>query len=190
MILAARLTCIVGLILAVALIFSIVMARAGGDDRQCPSDDVSCHCAEQTLQDGEAAETPQQKTDYDRCMVVQPRINLCDKDFRAGKLQPGDEIGACYAKATNNTCEGGDLDGSRMQVCTDWIGSHPKPKPVAFKPWQRIWQCNDIRVTETGIRPGVINYDLAGTIWGGSQFTYDLNREKIYFNGRACLPVR
>jgi len=138
MILTARLTCIVGLMLAVALIFSIIMARAGtgpGDDRQCPAGDVACKCAEETLQDGEAAETPQQKADYDRCMQ------------RASK-------------------------------------------PVAFKPWQRIWQCSDIRVTESGIRPGVINYDLAGTIWGGSQFTYDLNREKIYFNGRACLPVR
>ena len=101
---------------AAVLFLATGTAHAGtgpGDDRQCPAGDVACQCAEQTLQDGEAAETPQQKADYDRCMQ------------RASK-------------------------------------------PVAFKPWQRIWQCNDIRVTETSIRPGVINYDLAGTIWGGS----------------------
>jgi hypothetical protein len=33
-------------------------------------------------------------------------IRICDKRFQAGELQPGDEIGACYAKATNNRCDG------------------------------------------------------------------------------------
>jgi hypothetical protein len=61
-------------------------------------------------------------------------IRICDKRFQAGELQPGDEIGACYAKATNNHCDG-DLDGSRMQVCTDWVDSHPKPKPAEPKWW-------------------------------------------------------
>jgi hypothetical protein len=28
-------------------------------------------------------------------------IRICDKRFQAGELQPGDEIGACYAKAKN-----------------------------------------------------------------------------------------
>ena len=28
-------------------------------------------------------------------------INVCHKRFQARELQPGDEIGACFAKATN-----------------------------------------------------------------------------------------
>jgi len=52
-------------------------------------------------------------------------IRICEKRFQAGELQPGDEIGECYAKATENRCDG-DLDGSRLQVCTDWLDSHPK----------------------------------------------------------------
>jgi hypothetical protein len=60
----------------------------------------------------------------------------------------------------------------------------------AFKPWQRVWQCNDIRVTETVNQPGIVNYDLGGTIWGGSQFALDIQRGNLYFNGRPCLPLR
>ena len=59
-----------------------------------------------------------------------------------------------------------------------------------FKPWQRIWQCNDIRVTETVSQPGIANYDLGGTIWGGSQFMLNFNRGELYFNGRPCLQLR
>jgi hypothetical protein len=43
-------------------------------------------------------------------------------------------------------------------------GDDGPPKLAAFRPWQRIWQCNDIRVTETVNQPGVVNYDLGGTI--------------------------
>ena len=64
------------------------------------------------------------------------------------------------------------------------------PAPAAFKPWQRIWQCNDIRVTETVMQPGIVNYDLGGTIWGGSQFTLNITRGDLYFNGRPCWPLR
>jgi hypothetical protein len=50
---------------------------------------------------------------------------------RPVRLQPGDEIGACYAKATNNRCDG-NLDGSRMEACTDWVDNHPtSPPPLA-----------------------------------------------------------
>ena len=43
-------------------------------------------------------------------------IEACNEQFSAGKLQPGDEIGACYAKATNNRWDG-SLDGrSRASV--------------------------------------------------------------------------
>ena len=49
---------------------------------------------------------------------------------------------------------------------------------------------NDIRVTETVNQPGIVNYDLGGTIWGGSQFALDIERGILYFNGRPCLPRR
>jgi hypothetical protein len=59
-------------------------------------------------------------------------------------------------------------------------------KPVPFKGWQRAWQCNDIRVTETVTQRGIVNYDLGGTIWGGSQFALDIQRGTMWFNGRPC----
>src|SRR5262249_16859332 len=62
-------------------------------------------------------------------------------------------------------------------------------KPVAFRPWQQVWQCNDIRIVEFSNRQGLIEYDLSGTIWGGSQFARDLNRDMLFFNGRPCLKV-
>jgi hypothetical protein len=64
------------------------------------------------------------------------------------------------------------------------------PVRAAFRPLQRIWQCNDIRVTETLLQPGVVNYDLGGTIWGGSQFTLNIQQGYLYFNGRPCAPLR
>jgi len=63
----------------------------------------------------------------------------------------------------------------------------PAPR---FRPWQRIWQCNDIRVTETVNQPGTVNYDLGGTIWGGSNFTLNFQRGDLFFNGRPCLQLR
>ena len=35
------------------------------------------------------------------------------------------------------------------------------PKPTQFRPWQEVWQCNDIRLTVTGRAPFEIEYDLA-----------------------------
>jgi hypothetical protein len=64
------------------------------------------------------------------------------------------------------------------------------PQPTRFQPWQRIWQCNDIRVTETGRQPGIVHYDLGGTIWGGGQFTLNFMQDLLYFNGRPCVPLR
>ena len=64
------------------------------------------------------------------------------------------------------------------------------PVRARFQPLQRIWQCNDIRVTETVNQPGIVNYDLGGTIWGGSQFTLNIQQGYLYFNGRLCAPLR
>jgi hypothetical protein len=54
-----------------------------------------------------------------------------------------------------------------------------------FQPWQRVWQCNDIGVTITARDPFSIEYDLGGSIWGGSRFT--IFKGTLYFNGRPCL---
>ena len=36
--------------------------------------------------------------------------------------------------------------------------------------------------------PFSIEYDLGGTIWGGSRFT--VIKGELYFNARPCLPLR
>jgi hypothetical protein len=64
----------------------------------------------------------------------------------------------------------------------------PPPPPPHFRPWQQVWQCNDIRVTVTARDPFSIEYDLGGTIWGGSHFT--VIKGALYFNERPCLPLR
>jgi hypothetical protein len=66
----------------------------------------------------------------------------------------------------------------------------PFQGPPPFKPWQQVWQCNDIRIVEFSNRQGLIEYDLGGTIWGGARFARDLsNRDMLFFNGRPCLKV-
>jgi hypothetical protein len=91
------------------------------------------------------------------------------------------------------------LSEDRGEVCDSDNSAdckRPAPKRARFQPWQRIWQCNDIRVTVTAAQPGAINYDLGGTIWGGSQFTFSFAflgghaGEWLHFNGRPCAPLR
>jgi hypothetical protein len=62
------------------------------------------------------------------------------------------------------------------------------PPPPRFRPWQQVWQCNDIRVTITGRDPFSVEYDLGGTIWGGGHFT--VIKGALYFNERPCLPLQ
>src|SRR5215510_16274106 len=62
------------------------------------------------------------------------------------------------------------------------------PPPPRFRPWQQVWQCNDIRVTVTARDPFSIEYDLGGTIWGGGHFT--VIKGALYFNERPCLPLQ
>jgi hypothetical protein len=73
--------------------------------------------------------------------------------------------------------------------CLEDAKSMEPIKPAAFRPWQQVWQCNDIRIVEFSNRQGLIEYDLSGSIWGGSQFARDLNRDMLFFNGRPCLKV-
>src|SRR5262245_10442261 len=74
---------------------------------------------------------------------------------------------------------------ARMSWADD--GDAP-PKPPPFRPWQEVWQCNDVRVTITSRSPEEIEYDLGGMIWGGSRFT--VVRGNLFFNGRPCVPLR
>jgi len=60
-----------------------------------------------------------------QCRKKERALAYCDLLFDYGYLLPGDQIGACYAKATNDRCDG-SLDGSRAEVCTDWVDTHPK----------------------------------------------------------------
>jgi hypothetical protein len=92
---------------------------------------------------------------------------------------------------TDGDYHGGKSDAEYAQQAADWTRCMKEytGKPATFHPWQEIWQCNDIRVTVTMRDPNVIEYDLGGTIWGGSQFAKPLNGP-LYFNGRPCLPLR
>jgi hypothetical protein len=82
------------------------------------------------------------------------------------------ETDACTQEGTREYCE----------------EKAPKPARYQFRPWQAIWQCNDISVTVTSRQPEEIEYDLGGSIWGGSRF--NVVRGALYFNGRPCFPLR
>jgi hypothetical protein len=68
-----------------------------------------------------------------------------------------------------------------------------EPEPARFRPSQQIWQCNDIRVTVTNPSPGVVNYDIGGTIWGGINFTavYSIGPDGgLFLRGMPCARLR
>jgi hypothetical protein len=62
---------------------------------------------------------------------------------------------------------------SRCRCAVDiaYATDESDPPLPRFRPWQQVWQCNDIRVTITGRDPFSVEYDLGGTIWGGGHFT-------------------
>jgi hypothetical protein len=66
--------------------------------------------------------------------------------------------------------------------------SDPPPPPSRFRPWQQVWQCNDVRVAITARDPFSVEYDIGGMIWGGSRFT--VVKGDLFFNGRPCLPLQ
>ena len=106
-------------------------------------------------------------------------------DYRAD-APTEQECGNKYAPGVHN-----DEERARAEYhhCLEDAKPIEPIKPVAFRPWQQVWQCNDIRIVEFSNRQGLIEYDLSGTIWGGSQFARDLNRDMLFFNGRPCLKV-
>ena len=111
------------------LLLASVLAIASTTAHAQTADSTDAKCsAFATGGDDQPIETKGEKARYEQCMRAENALDACDKRFKAGELQPGPEIGACYAKATNNRCDG-SLDGSRMQVCTDWVDDHP-PAPA------------------------------------------------------------
>jgi hypothetical protein len=77
---------------------------------------------------------------------------------------------------------------SVLSTSVAYAADESDPPPPRFRPWQQAWQCNDIRVTVTARDPFSVEYDLGGTIWGGSRFT--IVKGALYFNGRPCLPLQ
>ena len=56
---------------------------------------------------------------------------------------------------------------SVLGISVVYAADESDPPLPRFRPWQQVWQCNDIRVTITGRDPFSVEYDLGGTIWGG-----------------------
>jgi hypothetical protein len=77
---------------------------------------------------------------------------------------------------------------SMLNASVAYAADESDPPPPRFRPWRLVWQCNDIRVTVTARDPFSVEYDLGGTIWGGSRFT--VIRGELFFNGRPCLPLQ
>src|SRR5262249_52541907 len=96
------------------------------------------------------------------------------------------------------TARAGTGPGDDRQVigeCGELENSPPCPKEVVprrtdFRPQQEIWQCNDLRVTVTSPQLGIVNYDIAGSVWGGINFTFDDLRHQLYKGQWPCVLVR
>jgi len=68
-----------------------------------------------------------------------------------------------YCGPNNERCDPTDC----IDAAQDWGDPPPSPPPrragvPVFRPWQQVWQCNDIRVTITVRDPDAIEYHLGG----------------------------
>jgi hypothetical protein len=77
---------------------------------------------------------------------------------------------------------------SVLSTSVAYTADESDPPLPRFRPWQQVWQCNDVRVTITGRDPFSVEYDIGGMIWGGSRFT--VVKGDLFFNGRLCLPLQ
>jgi hypothetical protein len=104
--------------------------------------------------------------------------------FKPENYSRGTKLVLAYAKATNNHCDG-DLDGSRMQVCTDWVDSHPKPKPAEPKWWtdcRHGWITKEFEEIEGDNPPVEARIGITTVLhtWGTSvRITYDELRKLV-----------
>jgi hypothetical protein len=148
----ARLSIIAALTGAIAVISSVLVARAA-EPRPSPSS-VAHAC---------------DAGDAESCIREQ-----CEADI----------LGHTYTQAQRDE-ELKDIENCIKQ-------NQPKPAAASWRPWQQVWQCNDIRMTITSQTQGLIEYDLGGSIWGGSRFAVDFRRDpwgKYWFNGRPCVQI-
>src|SRR5438094_4410704 len=58
---------------------------------------------------------------------------------------------------------------SALSTSVAYTADESDPPLPRFRPWQQVWQCNDVRVTITGRDPFSVEYDIGGMIWGGSR---------------------
>src|SRR6266516_3248387 len=58
---------------------------------------------------------------------------------------------------------------SVLSTAVAYTADESDPPLPRFRPWQQVWQCNDVRVTITGRDPFSVEYDIGGMIWGGSR---------------------
>jgi hypothetical protein len=108
--------------------------------------------------------------------------------------------GCVHTQAQDDaTCQTGEIDMKLITLSlvalalsastsVAYAADESDPPLPRFRPWQQAWQCNDIRVTVTARDPFSVEYDLGGTIWGGSRF--NIVKGALYFNGRPCLPLQ
>jgi hypothetical protein len=117
-------------------------------------------------------------------MLAAPALAFAAGSVHAKEDDSGEGM-ACYDDGSG--CRPCESD----RECSE--GRGPRPKPVAWRPWQQIWQCNDIRLAVTSRDQGLIEYDVSGTIWGGSRFAVDFRPRSggpegaYWFNGRPCV---
>jgi hypothetical protein len=67
------------------------------------------------------------------------------------------------------------------------MGKQPRHAALRFQSMQWVFQCNDIRATITWRGRDVWEYDLGGSIIGGSRFVQ--TRDGLAFNGRPCTLI-
>ena len=94
------------------------------------------------------------------------------------------------ARADTASQQGEPVCGMGNDDIDDSPRCAPKPTPVRYRPWQEVWQCNDLRVTVTSNAPGMVNYDIAGSIWGGINFTFDGPHHQLYKGAWPCTLLR
>ena len=121
-------------------------------------------------------------TDWENWLGINGRAYYIIKEepWEVKRTNPEDDSGegmACYDDGSG--CRPCKSD----RECREGRG----PRPVRFRPTQQVWQCNDLRVTVTQTAPFTWNYDIAGTIWGGINFTSD--GPNLYLRGVPCIAL-
>jgi hypothetical protein len=77
-----------------------------------------------------------------------------------------------------------------VSMATDESDPPAPPPPPRFRPWQQVWQCNDIRVTITGRDPFSFEYDrVAQGDWPSVRRQFHPGRHLVQHWLRAVVLV-